>query len=115
EKVRVPASAGVIKDLIPEILASEGVLRRIQINTRLRHVLPARGFVPSTNAALKKALSQLLAAGLIKSPRTGWYESPVSSTAETVDSDSEEELSSTDELSPIEPAASKVKIEREIG
>jgi hypothetical protein len=115
QKIRVPASAAVIKDLIPEILASEGVLKRIEINARLRHVLPARGFVPNTNAALKKALSLLLAEGLINSPRTGWYEGPDSSTAETVDSDSEEELSSTDELSPIEPATSKLKIEREIG
>jgi hypothetical protein len=114
-KVRIPASAAVLRDLIPEVLTSEGVLKRIEINARLRRAPPARGFLPNTNAALKKALSQLLADGLINSRRTGWYEAPDSSAAETIKRDSEEELSSTDELFPIEPATSKLKIEREIG
>lgn len=114
QKIRVPASPAVIKDLIPGILVSHGVLKRIEISARLRQVLPAKGFVPNTNAALKRALSQLLAEGLINSPRTGWYKSPDSSTTEIAHSESEAELPSTDELA-IEPATRKLKISRQIG
>jgi T5orf172 domain len=118
QQIRVPASPAVVKDLIPEILASEGALKRSEITARLRQLLPSRGFTYNASASVfttKRALSLLLAEGRINSPRTGWYEVPENSTAVAEDSDPQEELSSTDELSPIEPATSKLKIEREIG
>jgi hypothetical protein len=116
-QIRVPASPAVVKDLIPEILASEGALKRSEITARLRQLLPPRGFTYNTSrfSTTKKALSLLLAEGRINSRRNGWYEVPENSTAEAEDSDPQEELSIADELSPIEPDTPKLKIERETG
>jgi T5orf172 domain len=119
QKTRVPASPTVVRDLIPGILESEGALKRSEISAKLRQLLPLRGFSYDAGASVsttKKALSQLLAAGLIHSPRTGWYEvTAANSTAGAEDGHTGEELSITDEQPPIEPDTRKLKIEREIG
>lgn len=112
-KIRIPASAAVLKGLIPTILQSHGPLKRIEINSRLRQILPAKGFVPNTNSALKKALSQLLTERLIESPRTSWYQAP-DARAENSEK-AEVETFIAEELPAMQPEASKLRIGRVIG
>lgn len=105
-------------DIIPEILKSEGALKRNEIIARLRQLLPLKGFTYNATSSVfitKKALSQLLAAERIISPRTGWYGMPGNSSAEAGDNAAQEEASIADDLAASEPPAPKLKIEREMG
>jgi hypothetical protein len=116
----VPASATVLLEIIPQILASRNALKRADIIARLRQAAPERGFAfsgPGASSATKKALSQLLLAGRIASPRTGWYvlaENPLIASEETAIDASNEPSTSTEPPAP-EPSGRKLEIQRAIG
>jgi hypothetical protein len=117
---RIPASPAVVKRIIPEILESEGPLKRDEIIAKLQQVLPLRGFTYSGNASVittKKALSDLVSLGKITSPRIAWYELSENSSAAptTPATGDEEEAAVVAEVPANKPDTPKLRIEREIG
>jgi len=115
---RVPASAAVVKKIILEILGAGAALKRSELIVTLRQIVPLRGFTFNAGTSIsvaKKALAQLLEERLITSPRIGWYVLPENSTAVPEAGDGGEEESVIENLPPSEPAAARLKIDREIG
>lgn len=115
---RIPASPAIVKRIIPEILESDGALKRSAIIGRLRQLLPGRGFSYNANsvAATKKALSQLVDEGKISSRRNGWYEPARSSTVGAIqDAGPHEDVSLSNQGSAMEPNTPRLKIMRETG
>lgn len=134
QQPRVPASPAIVTNIILEILRSETPLKRSEIILKLRQLLPLKGFTYNARQSVfttKKALSQLLNAGRITTPRIGWYTVPQNSKALLGDSDGQDDSQGakaspedsngqdgplgTDDSPPSEPDTPKLKIEREIG
>jgi T5orf172 domain len=114
----VPASPAILKELIPQILASGGPIKRDAIIARLRQIAPVRGFTlrPGT-AATKKALALLLASNRVISPRVGFYALPptLNAAPDSGTSDTQTEDPAAIEIALPQSEARKLEIQREIG